>query len=142
MARRSALGTRSYSPYQLNRIWARREGLHGIRAAGTLLSGRTRLLTGPPCPAGWTRAGGKRANNYDLPYRLHQGGKRWSQLVGAGSGKEVEERLRSGEAHVDGGWKSTCNPSAGRAYHPEQPYRDPRVHAILEMRALLSKRLR
>ena len=68
---------------------------------------------------------------YDLPYRLHPG-RNEVAIVGAGSGNDVAAALRSGAAHVDAVEIDPAILSAGRAYHPEHPYSDPRVSPILD----------
>lgn len=124
------LWNKVYSPYQLLEIGQGDNGLMLIRAAGqyyqrvhnfspAVMSGKPDLVTLQ------TR------NYYDLPYRLHPG-RNEVAIVGAGSGNDVAAALRSGAFHVDAVEIDPAILAAGRAYHPEHPYSDSRVDAVLD----------
>ena len=70
------------------------------------------------------------AAHYALPHRLrsHPGS---VLVVGSGTGNDVAAALRAGATKVDA---VEIDPGVLRfgELHPEQPYRDPRVHAILD----------
>jgi Spermine/spermidine synthase domain len=124
------LWNKVYSPYQLLEIGQGDNGLMVIRAAGNYYQrvhdfSRAAMSGTPDRNLLETR------NYYDLPYRLHPG-QNDVAIVGAGSGNDVAAALRSGAAHVDAVEIDPAILSAGRAYHPEHPYSDPRVRPILD----------
>lgn len=66
---------------------------------------------------------------YDLPYQLAHLDR--VAIVGAGSGNDAAAALRAGAAHVDAVEIDPAIVALGRAYHPEQPYSDPRVNVVV-----------
>ncbi len=120
------LWDRVYSPYQLLEIGHSDDtGLTLIRAAGHYYQ-RIHDFSG-------VRIGDKLAKTrtyYDFPYKAHP------QLadvaiVGAGTGNDVAAALRSGAKHVDAIEIDPAILLAGRANHPEKPYEDTRVQAVV-----------
>ena len=69
-------------------------------------------------------------NYYELPYRVY-GQPKTVAVVGAGTGNDVAAALRRGADHVDAIEIDPAILLLGRAGHPERPYDDPRVHAII-----------
>lgn len=121
---------RIYSPYQLIEIgYSERSGLMLIRAAGHYyqkvqdLSYDNHNAEGDPAL--------KRARNYyELPYHIF-GHPEDVAIVGAGSGNDVAAALRCGVKRVDAIEIDPAIQRAGKNAHPEHPYSDPRVHAIV-----------
>src|SRR3972149_8055838 len=70
------------------------------------------------------------AFSYNLPYRLLLRGGR-VLIVGAGMGNDVAAALRNGVAHVDAVEIDPAILAFGQRLHPERPYDDPRVRAIV-----------
>ena len=70
------------------------------------------------------------ARYYELPYRLHPGARRVA-VVGAGTGNDVAAALRSGVPRVDAIEIDPAILRLGVLYHPEHPYDDPRVKAVV-----------
>ncbi|MGB9448130.1 MAG: hypothetical protein WBR26_24235, partial [Candidatus Acidiferrum sp.] len=126
----NSLWNKVYSPYQLLEIGQGEDGLMLIRAAGQYYQ-RVHNFS-PAVMSGTPDMASLQARDYyDLPYRLHPG-RNEVAIVGAGSGNDVAAALRSGAAHVDAVEIDPAILSAGRAYHPEHPYSDPRVSPILD----------
>ncbi len=118
---------RVYSPYQLLERGPGMGGLSLIQAAGTYYQ-RLHDLS-PQAQAGFP---GRRvvAGYYELPYRLRPGAER-AVIVGAGTGNDVAAALRSGVGHVDAVEIDPAILRFGTLYHPERPYSDSRVTAIV-----------
>ena len=120
---------RIYSPYQLLEVGRNERGLMLIRAAGhyyqrvyDLSRSNHNVETDP---------GLKTIQNYyDLPYRVY-GQPKTVAVVGAGSGNDVAAALRGGSEHVDAIEIDPAILLLGRLGHPEHPYDDPRVNAIV-----------
>jgi SAM-dependent methyltransferase len=69
---------------------------------------------------------------YFIPYQRIQGNPlRNVLIVGAGTGSDTAIALRSGAQHVDAVEIDPKLQALGRQYHPDQPYEDPRVTAIV-----------
>jgi SAM-dependent methyltransferase len=68
---------------------------------------------------------------YNLPYRLGPEGAR-VLIVGAGMGNDVAAALRQGAGYVDAVEIDPAILSLGRKLHPERPYDDPRVTAVVD----------
>jgi spermidine synthase len=125
----SPLWGRVYTPYQLLEIGRQPEGLLLIRAAGTYyqrvhdLSVSNRNVEAVP------RLRSTRGY-YDLPYRVF-GAPAEVAIVGAGTGNDVAAALRNGAVSVDAIEIDPVILMAGRDGHPERPYQDPRVRAIV-----------
>jgi len=120
---------RLYSPYQLLEFGYGENGLMSIRAAGTYfqhvydLSARADQASEDP--------GQHRIRDYyELPYRIIPNRSEVA-IVGAGSGNDVAAALRAGAQHVDAIEIDPAILRAGKINHPERPYDDPRVQAIV-----------
>ncbi|MCX7718965.1 MAG: hypothetical protein N2111_11290 [Candidatus Sumerlaeaceae bacterium] len=123
----SFLIERIYSPYQLiERMWGH-YGLMGIRAAGRYYQ-RVNDLTTSGVLAYPERAMAR--DYYELPYVIHPQARRVA-IVGAGTGNDVAAALRRGAERVDAIEIDPAILELGAAYHPEQPYSDPRVRRIV-----------
>lgn len=118
---------RVYSPYQLIELGHSTEGLTLIRAAGHYFQ-RVHDLS----PAKGPEDPGRRRTRsyYDLPYLMHSKPADVA-VVGAGSGNDVAAALRAGVARVDAIEIDPAVLMTGRLVHPEHPYRDQRVHAVV-----------
>jgi spermidine synthase len=68
---------------------------------------------------------------YDLAYQL-PGTKADVAIVGAGAGNDVAAALRGGATHVSAIEIDPAIQRAGMFNHPEHPYSNPRVHAVLD----------
>jgi predicted RNA methylase len=66
---------------------------------------------------------------YELPFRLRPGGAS-ALVVGAGTGNDVAGALRAGFPSVTAVEIDPVILDLGRWLHPENPYGDPRVHAV------------
>jgi len=71
------------------------------------------------------------AFSYNLPYRLRPAGSH-VLIVGAGMGNDAAAALRNGAGHVDAVEIDPAILAEGRKLHPERPYDDPRVTAIVD----------
>jgi hypothetical protein len=69
-------------------------------------------------------------NYYDLPYRVY-GPTTDIAVVGAGSGNDVAAAVRSGAQFIDAIEIDPAILAAGKANHPEHPYDQPQVRAIV-----------
>ncbi len=69
---------------------------------------------------------------YETPYKMAAGPIRDVLVIGAGNGNDVAAALRAGVAHVDAVEIDPQIQAVGRARHPEHPYSDPRVRAIVD----------
>ena len=69
--------------------------------------------------------------HYDFEYAGRSGLSK-VLVVGAGSGNDVAAALRSGAKHVDAVDIDGAIVEMGREHHPERPYSDPRVRAIID----------
>jgi spermidine synthase len=116
---------RVYSPYQLLEIGHTPEtGLPLIRAAGNYYQ-RIFDFSGPQI----TRLARIRTY-YEFPYRTHPELANVA-VVGAGTGNDVAAALRSGARHVEAIEIDPAIQLIGKLDHPEKPYSDPRVHAVI-----------
>lgn len=120
---------RIYSPYQLieRSVWPQ-TGLMMILAGGTYyqkvydFSFQNRNRNNGPLAA--------ILNYYDLPYHVAERLDRVA-IVGSGSGNDVAAALRAGAKEVDAIEIDPVILELGRRYHPERPYSDSRVTAIV-----------
>ncbi len=71
------------------------------------------------------------AASYDLAYQLAPPNSN-VLIVGAGMGNDASAALRNGAGQVDAVEIDPAIISLGRKLHPEQPYSDPRVQAIVD----------
>jgi spermidine synthase len=119
------LWDRVYSPYQLLEIGRSEDtGLTMIRAAGHYYQ-RIHDFSDPTS----TRGSNVRAY-YEFPYKSHP---KLADVavVGAGTGNDVAAALRSGARHVEAIEIDPAILLTGKSSHPEKPYNDPRVHAVV-----------
>jgi SAM-dependent methyltransferase len=120
---------RIYSPYQLLEVGRNERGLMLIRAAGHYYQ-RVYDLSRGNRNVDTDRRLKSIENYYELPYRAY-GQPKNVAVVGAGSGNDVAAALRCGSEHVDAIEIDPAIMLLGRFGHPEHPYDDPRVHAIV-----------
>lgn len=71
------------------------------------------------------------AINYNLPYKLITSPGN-VLVVGAGTGNDVAAALRHGAVHVDAVEIDPTIVSLGKTFHPEAPYKDPRVSIVVD----------
>jgi SAM-dependent methyltransferase len=119
---------RIYSPYQLLERGPDVGGLSLIRAAGTYYQRVHDLSAGAQAALPARR---RIARYYELPYRLRPEAER-VVVVGAGTGNDVAAALRSGVRRVDAVEIDPAILWLGKLYHPEHPYSDPRVTAVVD----------
>jgi spermidine synthase len=119
---------RIYSPYQLLERGPDMGGLSLIRAAGTYYQRVHDLSAGSQAAFPERR---RIARYYELPYRLRPGAER-VVVVGAGTGNDVAAALRSGVRRVDAVEIDPAILWLGKLYHPEHPYSNPRVTAVVD----------
>jgi spermidine synthase len=119
------LWNRVYSPYQLLEIGRSEDtGQTLIKAAGHYYQNIHDLSDTQS--KRWSTIRGY----YDFPYKAHP------QLanvavVGAGTGNDVAAALRSGAEHVEAIEIDPAIQLTGKVSHPEKPYSDTRVHAVV-----------
>jgi SAM-dependent methyltransferase len=70
------------------------------------------------------------AQHYNLPYLLQPHPQR-VLVVGAGTGNDVAAAVRNGAGEIDAVEIDPAIQKLGRLMHPEQPYQQPNVHAIV-----------
>jgi SAM-dependent methyltransferase len=123
----SGFWQRVYTPYQLLEVGYNPRGLMMLRAAGHYYQ-QVHNLARSNVEADSTL---KRVRDYyELPYRI-QGRPGHVAVVGAGTGNDVAAALRAGADSVDAIEIDPAILSAGTANHPEHPYSDQRVRAIV-----------
>lgn len=121
---------RIYSPYQLLEVGQGAEGLMMISAAGHYyqtvhnLSRSNRNVDTNP------RLNSVRSH-YELPYWLYGHAPSSVAIVGAGTGNDVAAGLRNGAQKIDAIEIDPAILMEGKIGHPEHPYLDPRVRAIV-----------
>ena len=69
---------------------------------------------------------------YETPYKMAAGPIRDVLVIGAGNGNDVAAALRAGASHVDAVEIDPQIQAVGRERHPEHPYADPRVTAVVD----------
>jgi spermidine synthase len=119
---------RIYSPYQLIERGPSDRGLTMIRAAGHYYQ-KVHDLSPEAQQAFPERR--TVAFYYEMPFRIHGHADRVA-VLGAGMGNDVAAALRSGASSVDAVEIDPVIQRLGLRYHPERPYQDPRVHAIVD----------
>lgn len=121
---------RIYSPYQLLEVGHDSQGLMMISAAGHYyqrvhdLARSNRNLDSNP------RLNSIR-NYYELPYWLYGHAPGNVAVVGAGTGNDVAAGLRNGAQKIDAIEIDPAILMEGRLGHPEHPYFNSRVHAVV-----------
>lgn len=118
---------RVYSPYQMLEFGYGDRGLMNIRAAGHYYQ-RVHDFSRPVGSDDPEDA--KTRRYYDFAYRL-PGERADVAVVGAGSGNDVAAALRGGATSVYAIEIDPAIQRAGMLNHPEDPYANPRVHAVL-----------
>jgi hypothetical protein len=118
-----------YSPYQLLELSQGPSGLMVIQAAGHYYQ-RVHDLARSNLNVAVDPQLRRIRDYYELPYRVY-GTPRDVAIVGSGAGNDVAAALRAGAAQVDAIEIDPAILMAGRVNHPERPYRDPRVRAIV-----------
>lgn len=120
-----------YSPYQLVERGPSRapsmEGLSTLTVSGKYFQ---RILDLSEQHQGISADARQMAHHYDLPYRVHGSVNRVA-VMGAGTGNDVSAALRAGAGKVDAIEIDPAILHFGRMYHPEQPYQDERVTALV-----------
>ena len=119
---------RIYSPYQLLERGPGERGLSLIRVAGNYFQQVHDLSVRAQAAFPQDRAV---ARYYDLPHRLRPRARR-VMVVGAGTGNDVAAALRNGVGQVDAVEIDPVILRLGRLYHPEHPYADRRVTAVVD----------
>ncbi len=119
------LWNRVYSPYQLLEIGRSEDtGLTLINAAGHYYQ---RIYDFSDAQSTrWSKVRGY----YDFPYKAHPTLANVA-VVGAGTGNDVAAALRSGAGHVEAIEIDPAIQLTGKLSHPEKPYSDARVHAVV-----------
>ncbi len=119
------LWNRVYSPYQLLEIGRSEDtGLTLINAAGHY---HQRIYDFSDArDTRWSRTRGY----YDFPYKAHSTLDNVA-VVGAGTGNDVAAALRAGAGHVEAIEIDPAIQLTGKLSHPEKPYSDVRVHAVV-----------
>jgi len=118
-----------YSPYQMLEVGYGERGLMLIRAAGHYYQ-RVHNLSYSNAIVNEDERLRRIRNYYELPYRIY-GKPNTVAIVGAGTGNDVAAALRVGVSSVDAIEIDPAILMEGRANHPEEPYADSRVHAIV-----------
>ena len=119
------LWNRVYSPYQLLEIGRSEDtGLTLIRAAGHYYQNIYDFSDARSTR--WSKVRGY----YDFPYKAHPTLANVA-IVGAGTGNDVAAALRSGAQHVEAIEIDPAIQLTGKLSHPEKPYSDARVHAVV-----------
>ena len=118
---------RVYSPYQLLEFGYSGEGLMVVRAAGHYYQ-RVHNLSGANRGANPDLK--RVADYYEFPYHIEPHTTDVA-VVGAGTGNDVAAALRGGAEHVDAIEIDPAILGAGKTAHPERPYQNPRVHAVV-----------
>jgi len=116
---------RIYSPYQLLEVGHDQRGLIEVRAAGHYYQRVHDFSHGAENPALQ-----KIKDYYELPYQIVKQPKDVA-IVGAGTGNDVAAALRGGAEHVDAIEIDPAILMLGKDAHPEHPYSNPRVRAVV-----------
>jgi spermidine synthase len=118
---------RIYSPYQMLELGYSPKGTLLIRAAGNYYQ-RVHDFSVPRSVDDAEMR--KTRDYYDLPYRVG-GTPADVVVVGAGAGNDVAAALRAGASRIDAIEIDPAILRIGGANHPEHPYSNPKVHAVL-----------
>ncbi len=123
------LQAKIYSPYQELEFSAGPRGLLVLRAAGHYYQ-RVLDLAKSNGAVGSDPELTRMRDYYELPYRVY-GAPADVAVVGSGTGNDVAAALRSGARRVDAIEIDPAILMLGQTDHPEHPYQDARVHAIV-----------
>lgn len=119
------LWNRVYSPYQLLEIGRSEDtGLTLINAAGNFYQKIYDFSDAQSTR--WSKI----REYFDFPYKAHPTLANVA-IVGAGTGNDVAAALRSGAEHVEAIEIDPAIQLTGRLSHPEKPYSDARVRAVI-----------
>jgi SAM-dependent methyltransferase len=119
------LWNRIYSPYQLLELGHNDQtGLTLIRAAGNYYQ-RIYDFSGNTSRQESVR------KYYELPYQIKPQPADVA-VVGAGTGNDVAAALRRGAGHIEAIEIDPAILMTGKADHPEHPYGNPHVHAVID----------
>jgi spermidine synthase len=119
------LWNRVYSPYQLLEIGRSEDtGLTLIHAAGNFYQKIYDFSDAQSTR--WSKI----REYFDFPYKAHPTLANVA-IVGAGTGNDVAAALRSGAEHVEAIEIDPAIQLTGRLSHPEKPYSDARVRAVI-----------
>jgi hypothetical protein len=121
---------RIYSPYQLLEVGQDPQGLMMISAAGHYYQ-RVHNLARSNHNIDFDPRLASIRNYYELPYWLYGRTPIRVAVVGAGTGNDVAAALRNGAQNVDAIEIDPAILMEGKLGHPEHPYADPRVHAVV-----------
>ena len=121
---------RIYSPYQLLEIGQDPQGLMIISAAGHYYQHVVDLARSNRNVDSDPKLNSVRSY-YEFPYWLYGHAPGNVAVVGAGTGNDVAAALRSGAQAVDAIEIDPAILMEGKQGHPEHPYSDPRVHAVV-----------
>jgi spermidine synthase len=121
---------RLHTPYQLLERGAGQNGLAEIKAAGHFYQ-RVHDLSAANANRNFDQNLRGLAAYYELPYLIYGKAAQKIAIVGAGTGNDVAAALRYGVAQVDAIEIDPGILHLGRMYHPERPYDNPRVRAIV-----------
>jgi spermidine synthase len=124
----SFLRDRIYSPYQMIERGPTPRGLVSLRAAGHYYQRVYDLSVDAQKTSEDVR---RVAFYYEMPYRVHGRPSRVA-VLGAGTGNDVAAALRAGAERVDAVEIDPVIQMIGTFYHPEHPYDDPRVQAVID----------
>lgn len=119
--------TKIYSPYQNLAVGHTKRGLMEIRAAGQYFQ---RVHDFSP-DMSLDRESLRDRAYYDLPYRIFGAPPGDVAVVGAGSGNDVAAAVRARAERVDAIEIDPAILALGKANHPEHPYDQPEVRAIV-----------
>jgi len=121
---------RIYSPYQLLEVGKDWQGLMVILAAGHYYQAVHDLGHSNPNVDSNPQLESIRSF-YELPYWLYGHAPHSVAVVGAGTGNDVAAALRNGAQKVDAIEIDPAILMEGKLGHPEHPYLNPRVHAVV-----------
>ncbi len=118
-----------YSPYQKVERTCNAFGWMFIKAAGQYYQ-RVADLSEPSVKAFPKLESG--ATSYNLPYTVFGKKPESVAIMAAGTGNDVAAALRNGAGHVDAVEIDPSIIGFGKAYHPEHPYDNKNVNAVLD----------
>jgi len=119
-----------HTPYQLLERGPGQRGLTSIRAAGHYFQ-RVHDLAMDNENRNTDEELRRTAIYYELPYRIYGKSIQNVAIVGSGAGNDVAAALRSGVEHIDAIEIDPGILMLGQLYHPERPYNDHRVTAVV-----------
>jgi hypothetical protein len=117
-----------YSPYQVLALSVERDGAPSLQVNQVYFQ---RVLNLSPEAVRAKPVLQKSADYYELPYRFKPQPDR-VLVVGSGTGNDVAAGLRCQSGHIDAVEIDPAIVALGRSIHPENPYADPRVSAIVQ----------